>query len=171
VNADEHEEISASLAAHAELGPKYDAAVAEGLVERIGQEIDRRVDERLRGLNLSQPAPGQAPTARQAHAQGQLSPGQRIVPPGYQGSWQDPEPATAPQHAPVAAAQGGVPARGASAGSTVAGTILALGSMGLGVGATAVAASNMSSAPAQAVVILLIWAVIAIINVANARRR
>jgi hypothetical protein len=49
VNANEREEISASVAAHAELGPRYDAAVAEGLVERIGEEIDRRIDERLHG--------------------------------------------------------------------------------------------------------------------------
>src|SRR5690349_21103515 len=45
---DERDEISVSLAAHKELGPDYDKAVAEGLVERIGEEIDRRVDTRLR---------------------------------------------------------------------------------------------------------------------------
>ena len=50
VNADEREEIAASVAAHAELGSRYDAALAEGLVERIGEEIDRRVDARLRGM-------------------------------------------------------------------------------------------------------------------------
>jgi hypothetical protein len=47
VNANEREEITASVAAHAELGPRYDSAVAEGLVERIGDEIDRRIDARL----------------------------------------------------------------------------------------------------------------------------
>lgn len=41
------EEIRASAAAHRDLGPAYDTAVAEGLVERIGDEIDRRVDARL----------------------------------------------------------------------------------------------------------------------------
>ncbi|HXL92653.1 MAG TPA: hypothetical protein VN969_27280 [Streptosporangiaceae bacterium] len=40
------EEIRASAAAHSDLGPGYDRAVAEGLVERIGEEIDR-VDARL----------------------------------------------------------------------------------------------------------------------------
>ena len=35
------------MAAHAELGRDYDHAVAEGLIERIGAEIDRRVDARL----------------------------------------------------------------------------------------------------------------------------
>jgi hypothetical protein len=43
------EEIGASAAVHAELGRDYDHAVAEGLIERIGAEIDRRVDARLAG--------------------------------------------------------------------------------------------------------------------------
>jgi hypothetical protein len=54
------EEITATTAAHRELGPGYDDAVAEGLVERIGAEIDKRVDVRLaqRGLGgqVSPPA-------------------------------------------------------------------------------------------------------------------
>jgi hypothetical protein len=41
------DEIVASAAAHAELGPGYENAVAEGLVERIGTEIDKRVDARF----------------------------------------------------------------------------------------------------------------------------
>jgi hypothetical protein len=41
-------DIAAAAAAHRELGRDYDAAVAEGLVERIGEEIDKRVDARLR---------------------------------------------------------------------------------------------------------------------------
>ena len=41
------DEVRASAAAHRDLGPGYDTAVAEGLVERIGEEIDRRVDARL----------------------------------------------------------------------------------------------------------------------------
>ena len=47
VNANERDEITASVAAHAELGSRYDTAVAEGLVERIGDEIDKRIDARL----------------------------------------------------------------------------------------------------------------------------
>jgi hypothetical protein len=43
------EEVQASAAAQRDLGPGYEAAVAEGLVERIGEEIDRRVDARLFG--------------------------------------------------------------------------------------------------------------------------
>jgi hypothetical protein len=50
------EEVRASAAAHRDLGPGYDTAVAEGLVERIGEEIDRRVDARLSG-HLGTPAP------------------------------------------------------------------------------------------------------------------
>jgi hypothetical protein len=41
------EDITAAAAAHRELGPDYDAAVAEGLVDRIGAEIDKRIDARL----------------------------------------------------------------------------------------------------------------------------
>jgi len=50
------EEIRASTAAHRDLGSGYDSAVAEGLVERIGEEIDRRVDARLFG-HLQAPPP------------------------------------------------------------------------------------------------------------------
>ena len=41
------DEVRASAAAHRDLGPGYDTAVAEGLIERIGEEIDKRVDARL----------------------------------------------------------------------------------------------------------------------------
>ncbi len=41
------DDIAAAAAAHHELGRDYDAAVAEGLVDRIGAEIDKRVDARL----------------------------------------------------------------------------------------------------------------------------
>ena len=48
-------------------------------------------------------------------------------------------------------------------------TVIALGSMALGVAATAIVAHARSSG-AQALMVLLIWAVIAIVNVAYARR-
>jgi hypothetical protein len=51
------EEVQASAAAHRDLGSGYDAAVAEGLVERIGDEIDRRVDARLFGHLQAPPPP------------------------------------------------------------------------------------------------------------------
>jgi hypothetical protein len=41
------EHIAAAAAAHRELGRDYDDAVAQSLVERIGEEIDKRVDARL----------------------------------------------------------------------------------------------------------------------------
>jgi len=68
------------VAAHAELGPRYDDAVAEGLVERIGEEIDKRVEARLRGLGAPSP---QAPPQYYA-------PGPAVPPP--------PAPSPAPHH-------------------------------------------------------------------------
>jgi hypothetical protein len=43
------DDIAAAVAAHHELGRDFDGAVAEGLIERIGAEIDKRVDARLAG--------------------------------------------------------------------------------------------------------------------------
>jgi len=40
---DRQAEIAASVAAVQDLGPGYDQALAEGLVERIGAEIDKRI--------------------------------------------------------------------------------------------------------------------------------
>jgi hypothetical protein len=40
---DSQAEIAASLAALHDLGPGYDQALAEGLVERIGADIDKRI--------------------------------------------------------------------------------------------------------------------------------
>jgi hypothetical protein len=64
------EDIAAAAAAHHELGRDYDGAVAEGLIERIGEEIDKRVDARL-GRR------GDRPAQRDGHAYhdggGQLS--------------------------------------------------------------------------------------------------
>ncbi len=104
------EEIGASAAAHAELGRDYDHAVAEGLIERIGAEIDRRVDARLAG----------------------------------------------PMRRP------GRPRRP----GTFATLVMGLGSMGLGVGATAVVLSDGShgGGAAPAVMVLVIWVAIAVIN-------
>jgi hypothetical protein len=171
VNADEREEIAASVGAHAELGPKYDSAVAEGLIERIGAEIDKRVDARLRSL-------GQPALQRQPY----LSPGQQIVPPGYQGhpgyhgpgyQGQPGIAGLAPQSAAGApAAMGPGPSTAPARRSNgVTGMFLGLGSMGLGVGATAVVVSHDASSTAQVILILLIWAAIALINIAHSQRR
>ncbi len=50
------EDIAAAAAVHQELGRDYDVAVAEGLIERIGAEIDKRVDARLGGQPADRPA-------------------------------------------------------------------------------------------------------------------
>ena len=65
------DEVAASAAAHRDLGPGYDTAVAEGLVERIGEEIDRRVDARLFGHRQA-PAPAQAPRPRRVREPGRI---------------------------------------------------------------------------------------------------
>jgi hypothetical protein len=158
VNADEREEITASVAAHSELGPRYDAALAEGLVERIGEEIDRRVDARLRGMG----AGGMGAGHQQAvPRQGYLSPGQQIVPPGYPGG-------QATNGAPAGAGDApAVPRRS----NGVTGMILGLGSMGIGIGTTAVVVGHHVNAVAEVLIILVIWAAIFGINVAHSQRR
>ena len=142
MNTDERDEIAASVAAHGELGSRYDGAVAEGLVERIGDEIDKRVEARLRGL-------GQ-------HAPRQESRPQRLPDP----------PASAQAPAPAQPA-GQVQRRG----NGWTGMLLGLGSMGLGVGATAVVVSHQIGGGIELLMVLLIWAAIAVINVAHARRQ
>ena len=158
MNADEREEITASVAAHADLGPRYDDAVAEGLVERIGEEIDRRVDARLRSLGQQQSAPPSVP--RQEY----LSPGQQIVPSGYQGTGQP------TRGSGSAVAEPGAAPAAARRSNGVTGMILGLGSMGLGVGATAVVVSHHVAAGAAVFMVLLIWLAIAVINIAHSQR-
>ena len=121
------DEVRASAGAHRDLGPGYDTAVAEGLVERIGEEIDRRVDARM------------------------------------YGHLQAPPPPRRPRRDPVPGRIG------------VGSVFLALGSMGLAIGATAAVLHPGDSPPGtvtggQSVLIALIWIVIGVINVAYARR-
>src|SRR6202021_3042803 len=59
------DEVRASAAAHHDLGPGYDTAVAEGLVERIGEAIDRRVGARLFGASLPAAAPARPRRVRE----------------------------------------------------------------------------------------------------------
>jgi hypothetical protein len=66
------DEVRASAAAHNDLGPGYDTAVGEGLVERIGEEIDRRVDARLFG-HMQAPAP--VPRPRRVREPGRVGVG------------------------------------------------------------------------------------------------
>jgi predicted lipid-binding transport protein (Tim44 family) len=119
--------------------------VAEGLVERIGEEIDKRIDARLGG----RPAPGkQAPSV----------PPRRSTPAAYQ------PPAAPTPDMPASVAP---PAR---RNSGLSGMVLGLGSMGLGVGATAVVVAHHVEGVASVLMVLLIWAAIAVINIAHSQR-
>ena len=122
------DEVRASAAAHRDLGPGYETAVAEGLVERIGEEIDKRVDARMYGQ-----VPYQTP----------------------------PRPRLRRESVPGRVGFGAV--------------VLALGSMGMAVGATATVL-HPGDSPGQvsggaAVLIALIWLVIGAINIVYARHR
>ena len=161
MSSDPGAEIRASVGAHADLGPGYEEAVAEGLVERIGAEIDKRIDARLAQTGAAgAPAPAGAagaggPAGADGPAgypgyqgyQGYLGP---VLPPGYQ--------------------LGPPPSRPSQvSGRNVAATVTALGSMAMGVAATAIVA-HTGNIGGQGFIILLIWVAITIINVAYARR-
>ena len=152
MSSDPEAEIRASVGAHADLGPGYEDAVAEGLVERIGAEIDKRIEARLAQTG----APAQAGAAGAAGPAGY---------PGFQGGYQGyPGPVLPPGYQ-----LGPPPVRPSPVGArNVATTITALGSVALGVAATAIV-SSAGSLGGPGVIILLIWVAIAIINVAYAR--
>jgi hypothetical protein len=152
VNQESRDEIAASLAAHNELGPRYDDAVAEGLVDRIGEEIDKRVEARLRGLG----APGgQAPYGGQGLYAGQGGPQPYSYVPG-------PAVPMSPAPAPVPAAQhrSGTP-----------GVVLGLGSIAVAAGVTSSVMSSTTASVAKVFIALLIWMAIAVVNIAFSRRR
>jgi hypothetical protein len=120
------DEVRASAAAHRDLGPGYETAVAEGLVERIGEEIDRRVDARLYGQVPAANPPPRPPRLRREPPAGRLGFG------------------------------------------TV---VLALGSMGLAVGASATVLHPWNGNAGAQWLVALIWLVIGAINIAYARHR
>ena len=71
LNTGREQEIAASVGAYRDLGGGYDDAIAAGLVERIGAEVDRRVDERISryqrvGQSTADWAGGQDPQHRAA---------------------------------------------------------------------------------------------------------
>ena len=119
------DEVRASAAAHRDLGPGYDTAVAEGLVERIGEEIDKRVDARLYS-QVSHNNPPPRPRLRREPVPGRLGFG------------------------------------------TV---VLALGSMGMAIGASAAVLHPGTGNAGTQWLVALIWLVIGAINVAYARHR
>ena len=205
MGSDHEAEIRASVAARADLGPAYDDAVAEGLVERIGAEIDKRIDARLGqfGATGAPGPPGPAVT-------GGLAPGYQApaAPAGAQPGAPRPAGAVPPPDAvapgaPLPAAQPGLPGvppppagypgypgyqgylgpvlppgyqpgpppsrPSEIATRNVATTITALGSMALGVAATAIVAHAVNVG-GQGFIIFLIWAAIAVINIVYSRR-
>jgi hypothetical protein len=120
------DDIAAAAAAHHELGPHFDGAVAESLVERIGAEIDKRVDARIGDLGGKRARPARRP----------VDSGQ-----GTPLNW------------PTA--------------------LLALGSMGMAIGATAVILNPGDRGPSSGEVFLalVVWIILGAVNVAYARRR
>ena len=56
-------ELRAAAETHKELGPEYRDAVLESFVERVGREIDARVDARLAQAAIRPVAPQPAPAA------------------------------------------------------------------------------------------------------------
>ena len=146
MSSDPEAEIRASVGAHTDLGPGYEDAVAEGLVERIGAEIDKRIEARLAQTGEPDAAGPAGYPGFQGGYQGYPGP---VLPPGYQ--------------------LGPPPARPSPVGArNVATTITALGSVVLGVAATAIV-SSAGGLGGQGFIIVLIWVAIAIINVAYAR--
>jgi hypothetical protein len=204
MGSDHEAEIRASVGAHHDLGPGYDDAVAEGLVERIGAEIDKRIEAQLSRYGAPHgpyfAPPGPPPPGAQGAAEAGMS--GAVGAPGVSGVAGAPGAPGAPQGYPVPSGyppagyhgypgypgypgyqayqapmltpgyQAPLPRRpiSRSAGQrSVAMTVIALGSMALGVAATAIVA-HAGNGGGQAVMVLLIWAAIAIVNIAYARR-
>jgi len=166
MSSDPEAEIRASVGAHADLGPGYEDAVAEGLVERIGAEIDKRIEARLAQTGAAG-APGPAPgVPGPTGAAGPAGAGGPAGYPGFQGGYQGYLGPVLPPGYQL----GPPPVRPSPVGArNVATTITALGSVALGVAATAIV-SSAGSLGGQGFIILTIWVAIAIINVAYARR-
>jgi hypothetical protein len=69
------DEIRAAAETHHELGPEYQSAVIESFLDKVGREIDARVDARLNGTRAPYPGPsmqpmpmGQPPAVRQGRS-------------------------------------------------------------------------------------------------------
>jgi hypothetical protein len=192
MGSDHEAEIRASVGAHDDLGSGYDDAVAEGLVERIGAEIDKRIEAQLRrygapyGPYFAPPGPPPPGAQGAANVGAVGAPGVSGVPgapqgyhvpsgyapagyhgyPGYPGyqAYQAPMPTPGYQAPPPSR-----PASRSAGQHSVAMTVIALGSLTLGVAGTAIVA-HARNGGGQAVMVLLIWVVIAIVNIAYARR-
>jgi hypothetical protein len=116
------DEITAAAAAHRELGPQYDEAMAESLIDRVGQ--------------------GQPPASARREFHRPARPSE-------------------PRSPEVPAA----PAR-----MSAASVVLALGSMGIGIGVAGTVLPVSNGAPGGFWLVALIWVIIGVINVSWARR-
>lgn len=207
MGSDHEAEIRASVGAHHDLGPGYDDAVAEGLVERIGAEIDRRIEAQLKRYG---PAPEPAEVPETAASPGPADPAESGMPPGYPAppgyppsgyvgppGYPVPPGHVGPSGYPVPpgyvgpsgpgypwypgyqapmlppgyqapAARPPRPASGPAGRRSVAMPVVALGSLTLGVAATAILTHAQDGG--RGVMVLLVWVVIAIVNIAYSRR-
>jgi hypothetical protein len=203
MGSDHEAEIRASVGAHHDLGPGYDDAVAEGLVERIGAEIDRRIEAQLKrygppaepaevpetpaspgptdpaesGMPRDYPAPpgyppsGYVPSGCAGPPGYPAPPG--YPPPGYAGPQGYPwypgyQAPMLPPGYQAPAARPPRPTSGPGARRSVAMPVVALGSLALGVAGTAILTHAQDGG--RGVMVLLVWVVIAIVNIAYSRR-
>jgi hypothetical protein len=81
LNTGREQEIAASVGAYRDLGGGYDDAIAAGLVERIGAEVDRRVDERVSQYQRADQAAAGGAGSRDARRGAAAHPGSPV-------SWQ-----------------------------------------------------------------------------------
>lgn len=126
-------DVAAASAVHRELGPEYTDAVSEGLVERIGAEIDKRVDARLAQRDLAAPAP------RMGWEQLTMGLGSMAL--------------------------------GVGASAAVLFSAVSIGSSTVTNSAVRDGSIHNSIGAGQILLVALIWAVIAVINLGYARRR
>jgi hypothetical protein len=57
------DELRAAAETHRELGPDYQAAVIDSFLDKVGRQIDARVDARMAEPRQARPARGHAPFA------------------------------------------------------------------------------------------------------------
>jgi hypothetical protein len=139
------DEIRAAAGAHHELGPDYQPAVIESFLDKVGKEIDARVDARLAAGQHGQPGqfggPGQYPPPMPYPQPGQY---------GHPGQFAPSPP----------------PARQSRERSAFA---LAVVSMAFGIPLTAIAVAAGSN-PVGLGGVFVIWLAIAVINIAYSRQ-
>ena len=146
--ADRQAEIAASVAALQDLGPGYDQALAEGLVDRIGAEIDKRIAAEIDNrVTAEVDSRIQTQLDRYAGCRHQRRRARRI---------------SRAERRMTQAERADRPGRQSLA--------LALGSMLVALPVTAIV---LKGSPGVAAIMLmtLIWVIVGIINVAHAMRR